>query len=103
MKDTIYALFQNVVANNKHKTAIVENNRTMTFGELSNLASIIAGTFPEKISSIGIVMSHRAEMIAAMLAVLKCGARYVPAEPSFPTGRIHYMMDEAKVDFILTE
>lgn len=103
MKDTIYALFQNVVANNKHKTAIVENNRTMTFGELSNLASIIAGTFPEKISSIGIVMSHRAEMIAAMLAVLKCGARYVPAEPSFPTDRIHYMMDEAKVDFILTE
>lgn len=48
-------------------------------------------------------MSHRAEMIASILAVLKCGARYIPAEPSFPTGRIQYMMKEAKVDFILTE
>ena len=30
-------------------------------------------------------------------------AMYVPAEPTFPTGRIHYMMGEAKVDFVLTE
>lgn len=48
-------------------------------------------------------MSHRAEMIAAVLDVLKCGARYVPAEPTFPTGRIRYMMEEVKVDFVLTE
>ena len=34
---------------------------------------------------------------------LKTGARYVPAEPTFPVGRIHYMMEEAEVDFVLTE
>ncbi len=48
------------------------------------MADLIAGSFPERITSVGIVMSHRAEMIAAILAVLKCGARYVPAEPNFP-------------------
>lgn len=101
--NTIYSLFQNVVTENRDKTAIIENGRTMTFGELSDLTDLIAGSFPVKITSVGIVMSHRAEMIAAILAVLKCGARYVPAEPSFPTGRIRYMMEEAKVDFILTE
>lgn len=101
--NTVYSLFQNVVAENRDRTAIIENDRTMTFGELSNLVDLIAGSFPEKITSVGIVMSHRAEMIAAILAVLKCGARYVPAEPNFPTGRIHYMMEEAEVDFILTE
>ncbi len=103
MENTIYALFQSVVEKNKQNAAIIENNRTMTFGELSDLIDRIADTFPEKTSSVGIVMSHRAEMIAAILAVLKCGAKYVPAEPSFPTGRIHFMMNEAKVDFILTE
>lgn len=101
--NTVYSLFQNVVAENRDRTAIIENDRTMTFGELSNLTDLIAGSFPEKITSVGIVMSHRAEMIAAILAVLKCGARYVPAEPNFPTGRIRYMMEEAEVDFILTE
>lgn len=101
--NTVYSLFQNVVAENRDRTAIIENDRTMTFGELSNLTDLIAGSFPERITSVGIVMSHRAEMIAAILAVLKCGARYVPAEPNFPTGRIRYMMEEAEVDFILTE
>ena len=48
-------------------------------------------------------MRHRAEMIASILAVLKTGAMYIPAEPGFPPGRIHYMMEEAKVDFVLTE
>lgn len=102
-KDTIYELFQNVAASNKHHPAILENNRTVTFGELSDLVDTIAGTFPKNIHSVGIVMNHRAEMIASILAVLKCGARYVPAEPTFPTGRIRYMMKEADVDFILTE
>ena len=48
-------------------------------------------------------MRHRAEMIAAILAVLQCGGCYIPAEPDFPSGRIHDMMAEAEVDFILTE
>lgn len=103
MTDTIYSYFENIVANHKNESAIIENDRTMTFGELSNLVDIIAGSFPKEITSIGIVMSHRAEMVASILAVLKCGARYIPAEPDFPTGRIHDMMEEAKVDFILTE
>ena len=101
--NTIYSLFQKIVTENHDKVAIIENNRTLTFGELSDLTNLIAGTFPQGVHSIGIVMDHRAEMIAAILAILKCGARYIPAEPSFPTGRIHYMMEEANVDFILTE
>lgn len=103
MTDTIYSLFQSAAAQNSQRAAIIENSRTLTFGELTGLVDRIAGTFPDSVRTVGIVMSHRAEMIAAILAVLKCGARYVPAEPDFPTGRIHTMMDEAKVDFILTE
>lgn len=103
MTDTIYTLFENTVKNHRQEKAIIENGRTMTFGELSDMVDMIAGSFPKEVSSIGIVMSHRGEMIASMLAALKCGARYVPAEPSFPTGRIHYMMAEANAEFILTE
>ena len=103
MKETIYARFQDTASKYRQKAAIIENNRIVTFGQLSDLADLFADTFPDGIKSVGIVMNHRAEMIAAILAVLKCGARYVPAEPTFPTGRIHYMMKEADVDFILTE
>lgn len=103
MQDTIYALFERAVKENYGRTAIIENSRTLTFGELSDLVDTIAASFPENVDSIGIVMEHRAEMIAAMLAIVKCGARYVPAEPTFPIGRIRYMMEEAQVEYILTE
>ena len=103
MAEIIYSLFEHAVREHKDETAIIENERTMTFGELSNLVNMIAGSFPEELHSVGIVMSHRAEQIASMLAALKCGARYVPAEPSFPTGRIRFMMEEAAVDFVLSE
>lgn len=103
MADTVYTVFKGMAEKRKNEAAIIENGRTMTFGELSDLVDIIAGSFPEGVKCIGIVMDHRAEMIAAMLAVLKCGAMYVPAEPDFPAGRIRYMMEESKVDFILTD
>lgn len=96
MTDTIYSLFESVVQKHGDKTAIDENGRKMTFRELSVLVNMIAGSFPKKITSVGIVMSHRAEMIASMLAVNKCGARYVPAEPNFRAARIRYMMEESK-------
>ena len=101
--DTIYSLFQKVVKEHENAPAIIENDRAMTFGELSNMVDMITCSFPQEVHSIGIVMRHRTEMIASILAVLKCGGRYVPAEPDFPTGRIHDMMTEAQVDFVLTE
>ena len=103
MKNTVYGLFQKTVKSSTDNIAIIENNRKITFGDLSEMVDMIADSFPKGIKSVGIVMRHRAEMIASIFAVLKTGAMYIPAEPSFPEGRIRYMMDEAKVDFVLTE
>ncbi len=101
--DIIYGLFTETVNSSPDCPAVIEDGRVLTFRELSDMADRIADGFPDGIQSVGIIMRHRAEMIAAILAVLKCGARYIPAEPDFPTGRIHDMMTESRVDFILTE
>ncbi len=101
--DTIYACFQDMVTAYPDQPAIIDDERVFTFKDLSQMADRIASGFPDEVHSVGIVMRHRAEMIAAILAVLRCGARYIPAEPDFPIGRIHDMMTEAQVDFILTE
>lgn len=103
MINTIYGKFMQVVDTYPDQPAVIENNRTMNFIELSEMVDMIANTFPDDLKAVGIVMTHRAEMIAAMLAILKCGAMYVPAEPTFPLGRIHYMMEETNVDFVLTD
>ena len=103
MENTIYGLFKTMTDRQPDAPAIIENNRAVTFRELSAMVDVIADSFPNGTHSVGIVMRHGAEMIASIFAVLKAGARYIPAESTFPTGRIHFMMEEAEVDFVLTE
>ncbi len=103
MENTVYGKFSQIVGTYPDQPAVIEDGRTLTFQQLFDMAETISSTFPKEVRAVGIVMSHRAEMIAAMLAVLRSGAMYVPAEPTFPVGRTRYMMTEAAVDFILTD
>lgn len=65
--------------------------------------SILSRFIDTKAEFVGIVMSHGAEQIAAMLAVLKSGAAYIPAEPTLPQERIDYMMHTAGVGLTITD
>ena len=94
MDNTVYSLFRSVVCRQPDAPAVLENDRTLTFAELSAMTDMIADSFPDDIHAVGIVMTHRAEMVASILAVLKSGAAYIPAEPDFPAGRIRTMMQE---------
>ena len=86
------------------RPAVIEDDRMLSYTELDNMAdSIMAKFYDSKPDFVGIVMHHGAEQIAAMLAVLKSGAAYVPAEPSLPQERIDYMMQTAGVKMIITD
>ena len=84
-KDTIYSRFSHCVAHRPDAVAVAEDGRTVTYRELDAMANAIMSKFyDDRYATVGIVMSHGIEMIAAMLAVLKSGAAYVPAEPTLP-------------------
>lgn len=103
-RKTIYSIFSQWVSRQPDATAVVEDGRSVTYRELDAMSNNIMSKFyAERYSAVGIVMSHGIEMIAAILAVLKSGAAYVPAEPSLPKDRIDYMMRTAGVDFIITD
>jgi amino acid adenylation domain len=104
MMKTIYNIFAQWVALQPDAVAVVEDGRSVTYRELDTMANAIMSKFYSKqYPAVGVVMSHSIEMIAAMLAVLKSGAAYVPAEPSLPQERIDYMMRTAGADFIITD
>lgn len=103
-KRTIYSRFKNVVRKYPESSAIVEDNRAISYAQLDAMVdSILARFYGQKPDCVGIVMHHGAEQIAAMLAVLKCGAAYVPAEPFLPKDRIDYMMRTAGVKLVITD
>ncbi len=103
-KRTIYSHFKEMVNRYPDNQAIVEDGRSLTYSQLDAMVdSILAKFYDKGLSFVGIVMNHGAEQIAAMLAVLKSGAAYVPAEPFLPKDRIDYMMKTAGVKLVITD
>jgi amino acid adenylation domain-containing protein len=54
-------------------------------------------------SLVGLCMSRGADLVPALLGVLKAGAAYVPLDPGFPRDRLHYMANDAEVALVVTE
>ena len=101
---TIYSRFKAVADNQPEAPAIYEDGRAVTFSELDQLVDgVLAKIGDAHHDFVGIVMHHGIMQIAAMLAVLKSGAGYVPAEPSLPADRIKYMMKNAGVKLIIDD
>ncbi len=99
----IIQAYRNMAEQKPGALAVMDRNRRLTRAELMQLADTIAAGLPENAGRIGIIMDHSVEMIAAIFAVLKKGAAYVPAEPSFPPERIRFMMQEARVEAVITQ
>ena len=103
-KRTIYSRFREIVEKYPDSPAIIEDERTLTYSALDEMVdSILSKFYNRREAFIGIVMHHGAEQIAAMLAILKSGAAYIPAEPFLPQERIDYMMNTAGVNLIITD
>ncbi len=101
---TVYDRFSRWVGWQPNALAVIEDGRSVTYRQLDIMANAIMSKFYAKqCRVVGVVMGHSIEMIAAILAVLKSGAAYVPAEPSLPEDRTDYMMRSAGVDFIITD
>ncbi|MCC8121229.1 MAG: amino acid adenylation domain-containing protein [Oscillospiraceae bacterium] len=100
---TIYTCFEETVTRFSDQPAIVEKEQSLTYAQLNRRIDEIEENFPSKTGFVGIVADHGVDFIAAIFAVLKTGAAYVPAEPDFPEERIHFMMNESGVGFIITQ
>lgn len=103
-KRTIYSRFKAQVEKQPGAPAIVTDSGSTSFADLDSIADRILAKFSDEGHKfIGITMSHGVNQIAAMLAVLKSGAAYVPAEPFLPKDRFDYMMRTAGVTLVIDD
>lgn len=102
MSNILYSLFEEQVKKDPGARAVFDEHRSLTRGELAALAGTIAARIPADCVRVGVVMDHSVEMMAAILAAVKTGRAYVPAEPSFPDDRIRFMLQDAGACTVLT-
>ncbi|MFJ8888265.1 amino acid adenylation domain-containing protein [Streptomyces sp. NPDC102402] len=85
--------------------AVVAEDQTLTYGELEERANRLAhwlagrGVRPE--SLVAVRLPRSAELVVALLAVLKAGAAYVPIDPEHPAARIEYILEDSRPVLVL--
>src|ERR1700677_4846169 len=103
---TFPELFQAQAQRTPDATALVAGPAQLTYAELNARASQLArhltaaGAGPERL--IALVLPRTAEMVTAILAVLKTGAAYLPVDPAYPQDRIAFMLADAQPILVIT-
>ncbi|RSS72244.1 non-ribosomal peptide synthetase, partial [Streptomyces sp. WAC06614] len=103
---TVPELFRAQAARTPHAPAVLHAGRELSYGELDARANRLArlliaeGAGPERF--VALTLPRTAEMIVALLAVLKSGAAYLPVDPGYPADRIAYMLDDARPALVVT-
>ncbi|WP_285529017.1 non-ribosomal peptide synthetase, partial [Streptomyces lavendulae] len=89
------------------KLAVVDGDTRLTYRELNTRANQLAhhlrdmGVGPEVL--VGICAERSAELITALLAVLKAGGVYVPLDPDYPASRLEFMQQDTATPVVIVQ
>ncbi|GAA3079336.1 hypothetical protein GCM10020000_76250 [Streptomyces olivoverticillatus] len=78
----------------------MHEDESLTYAELNARANRLAhlliarGAGPEK--TVALALPRSADLVVALLAVVKSGAAYLPLDPDYPAERLAYMLDDAR-------
>ena len=106
-EESLAALFEEQAARTPLRPAVVAGDISLTYAELNARANQLAhhlrarGVGAE--SRVGMLLERSAEMVVALLAVLKAGGCYVPLDPRYPGERIAFMLEDAGASVLLTQ
>ncbi|MDR1550946.1 MAG: amino acid adenylation domain-containing protein [Hungatella sp.] len=103
---SIASLFEEQAKLTPDKIAVLSDDISFTYGELNEKANRLA----LKLQAIGvetedfvaIIAERRVETVAAMIAVVKAGAAYVPIDPTYPMDRVVYMLEDCKPKAVIS-
>jgi non-ribosomal peptide synthetase component F len=100
-------LFDTLVAQNPEAITLVFKTDQLTYAALNERANQLAhylrgqGVGPEVL--VGLCVERSLEMVIGVLGILKAGGAYVPLDPTYPLERLAFMLNDSKVQLLLTQ
>ncbi len=103
----IHNLFRACAAASPDATALVWGETRIGYAELDRMSDVLAARLDDSGvrpgATVALIMDRAPEMIVGMLAILKCGAAYLPMEPNTPPARAMYCLDACKVALVISD
>jgi len=102
----LHRLFEQQAERTPNAQAVMAHDGQFNYAELDRRSNQLAhylqslGVEPER--RVGIALPRSAEMIVAILAILKAGGVYVPIDPAYPLQRFRYLLEDSGVSVLLT-
>ncbi|MBN3989154.1 MAG: amino acid adenylation domain-containing protein [Nostoc sp. NMS2] len=102
----IHQLIESVAEQNGEATALVFGDEQLSYKEL-NIRSNKLAHYLKKLGVksevlVGLCVERSFNMIIGMLGILKAGGAYVALDPSYPSERLNFMLEDAQVSVLLT-
>nr|BFD94145.1 non-ribosomal peptide synthetase [Kitasatospora sp. Xyl93] len=102
---TVPELFAVQVARDPGAVAVVDGGVGLSYGELdarsNRLARFLVGRGVGAESVVGVCLERGAELLVAVLGVLKAGGAYMTIDPEYPAQRVAYMLEDAEPSVVL--
>ncbi|MFF2305172.1 amino acid adenylation domain-containing protein [Streptomyces sp. NPDC058128] len=103
---TLTSLFADRAARTPHAPAVVFDDTTLSYAELDRRAEALGrrlrerGAGPEQYVAVAVPRS--AELMVALLGVLKAGAAYLPVDLDYPADRVAFMLADSGARLVVT-
>ena len=103
------SLFRKIVKQNSDKTALKFGCLSFSYSELDRISDCIAqlilqsGHTPAKSPYVGLYSSRSQFTVPMILGIWKAGFAYVPMDPKYSSERIAYIIDDCKLNIIITD
>ncbi|OPK55965.1 non-ribosomal peptide synthetase, partial [Ralstonia solanacearum] len=104
---TIHGLFEAQVRRTPEAIAVEYEGQRVSYAELNARANRVAhaliglGVGPD--ARVGLCAERSVELVTGLLGILKAGGGYVPLDPSYPSERLAYMLEDSAPVAVLAQ
>jgi amino acid adenylation domain-containing protein len=99
-------LFEAQAARTPQRTALKAGTAALSYGELDGRANRLAQALRARGvgrgQRVGLCLERGADMLAAVLGIVKAGAAYIPLDPSLPQDRLRFMAEDAGLTLLVS-
>lgn len=104
---TVHQLFEAQARAQPGALALIDGQREWTYQALNRRANVLAHALLRRGAGPGarvaVAMRRNADLVAALFAVMKAGAAYIPLDPAYPVQRLNYMLRDSGAALLLVQ